>query len=53
MYAGVTDLLGTVESPSGLLTSYTFSGQAVDPDPEENPFSMNDREESGNGEWGQ
>jgi hypothetical protein len=52
-YAGATDLPGTVESPSGLPTSYTFSGQAVDPDPEENPFSIDDCNESGNGEWSQ
>jgi hypothetical protein len=52
-YAGMTDLPGTFESPSGLPTSYTFSGQAIDPDPEENPFSIDDCDESGNGEWGQ
>jgi hypothetical protein len=47
------ELPGTFESPSGLPTSYTFSGQAVDPDPEENPFSIDDCDESGNREWGQ
>jgi hypothetical protein len=54
-YAAATDLPGTFESPSGLPTSYTFSNHAVDPDPdrEENPFSIDDCEESGNGEWGQ
>jgi hypothetical protein len=53
-HEGVTALPGTFESPSGLPTSYTFSGQVVDPDPEENPFSIDDAEaESGNGEWGQ
>jgi hypothetical protein len=50
----MTELPGTFESPSGLPTSYTFSGQAVNPDPEENPFSIDDvDDESGNGEWGQ
>jgi hypothetical protein len=54
-YAVETDLPGTFESPSGLPTSYTFSNHAVEPDPdrEENPFSIEDCEESGNGEWGQ
>jgi hypothetical protein len=52
-YAGMTDLPGTFESPSGLPTSYTFNGQVIDPDPEENPFSIDDYDESGNGEWGQ
>jgi hypothetical protein len=48
------DLPGTFESPSGLPTSYTFSGHAIDPGPEENPFCIDDVEdESGNGEWGQ
>jgi hypothetical protein len=49
----LTELPSTFESPSGLPTSYTFSGQAIDPDPEENPFSIDDYDESGNGEWGQ
>jgi hypothetical protein len=54
-YAGVTDLPGTFESPSGLPTSYTFSGQAIKPHPEENQnrFFIDDCDESGNGEWGQ
>jgi hypothetical protein len=52
-YAGMTDLPGTFESPSGLPTSYTFNGQAIDPDPEENPFSIDDCDESGNGGWDQ
>jgi hypothetical protein len=53
-YVGAAGLPGTFESPSGLPTSYTFSGQAVDPDPEENPFSIDDVDnESGNGDWGQ
>jgi hypothetical protein len=51
-YAGVTDLPGTVESPSGLPTSYTFSGYADDPGDETNPFSIDDCE-SGNGAWDQ
>jgi hypothetical protein len=50
-YVGVAGLPGTVESPSGLPTSYTFNGHACDP--EENPFSIDDCEESGNGEWDQ
>jgi hypothetical protein len=49
----MTELPGTFESPSGLPTSYTFSGQVIDPDPEENPFSIDDCDESGNGEGGQ
>jgi hypothetical protein len=53
-YAGMADLPGTIESPSGLPTSYTFSGHAVDPRPEENPVSIDDTYcESGNGEWDQ
>jgi hypothetical protein len=50
---GATDLPGTFESPSGLPTSYTFSGHAGDPDQAENPFCIDDCEESGNGEWDQ
>jgi hypothetical protein len=49
----IDDLPGTFESPSGLPTSYTFNNHAVEPDREENPFSIEDYEESGNGEWGQ
>jgi hypothetical protein len=49
----IDNLPGTVESPSGLPTWYTFSNHAVDPDREDNPFSIEDCEESGNGEWGQ
>jgi hypothetical protein len=52
-YAGVAGLPGTVESPTGLPTSYTFSGQGDDPGNEENPFSIDDCDESGNGEWDQ
>jgi hypothetical protein len=52
-YAGDAALPGTVESPSGHPTSYTFCGHACDPDHEENPFSIEDCEESGNGEWDQ
>jgi hypothetical protein len=50
---GATDLPGTFESPSGLPTSYMFSGHAGDPDHEENPFAIEDCEESENGEWDQ
>jgi hypothetical protein len=50
----ISDLPGTFESPSGLPTSYTFSGHAIDPDPEENPFSLDDvYGESGNVEGDQ
>jgi hypothetical protein len=51
--AADTDLTGTFESPSGLPTSYTFSGHAASSDHEANPFSIEDSEESGNGGWDQ
>jgi hypothetical protein len=53
-YAGDAALPGTVESPSGHPTSYTFSGFANDPGPDKNPFSIDDvYGESGNGEGDQ
>jgi hypothetical protein len=49
-YAGDGALPGTVESPSGHPTSYTFTGFANDPGPDKNPFSIDDvYGESGNG----
>jgi hypothetical protein len=49
-YAGDAALPGTVESPSGHPTSYTFSWFANDPGPDKNPFSIDDvYGESGNG----